>query len=218
MNIASFRRRLSMAAVVATTAAATAAPLAAQQTSPMTGGGGSASLTPFAGYVLTGNWFDGPIGTSLKNANGPTIGAQGSFPLSGNISLVGSLAYASGDLRIGVPIVGGFNVGSTKTWMYDAGLELGGLAGRPSGMAPFATVGIGGMTNNIDASVLSVRATNVAYTLGVGMDVGFTPGMALRLQAKDWIGKFNSQDAIGFRVDGNVAHNFALTAGLKFTF
>jgi opacity protein-like surface antigen len=215
MNTAFVRRSLSFASVVTAFAAA---PLVAQQTSPMTGGNGGASLTPFAGYVITGNWYDGPIGTSLKNANGPVVGAQGSFPLTRGVSLVGSLAYASSDLRIGLPLIGGVNVGSTKTWMYDAGIELGGLSSRPEGIAPFATAGIGGMTNDINASVLDVRATNVAYTLGVGVDVGFTPGMALRLQAKDWIGKFNSQDAIGFRVDGNVAHNFALTAGLKFTF
>ncbi len=218
MNTVFVRRRPMVTSVVTAVASALLAvglvtsPLAAQQT------GAAASLTPFAGYVISGNWYDGPIGTSLKNTNGPVIGAQGSFPLSKGLSLTGSLAYSSGDLRIGLPLIGGVNVGSTKTWMYDAGIELGGLAARPEGIAPFATAGIGGMTNDISASVFDVRATNVAYTLGVGVDVGFTPGMALRLQAKDWIGRFNSEDAIGFRAEGNLAHNFALTAGLKFTF
>ncbi|HEY0928501.1 MAG TPA: outer membrane beta-barrel protein [Gemmatimonas sp.] len=219
MNTAFVRRSFSVAAVLTTLAAAPLAmPLAAQQTSPMTGNGGRASLTPFAGFMVNGNWYDGPVGTSLKNTNGPVFGAQASFPLASMVSLVGSLGYSSGDLRIGAPIIGGVNVGSANTWMYDAGVELGGLGARTEGLAPFATVGIGGMTNNIEASILNVRATNVAYTLGVGMDIGFTPGMALRLQAKDWIGRFNSEDAIGFRVNGNTAHSFALTAGLKFTF
>lgn len=187
-------------------------PLAAQSV------GSGVSLAPFGGLLITGNWYDGPVGTSLRNTNAPSIGAQGSIPLSTNLSLTGSVAWASGDLRIGLPLVGGVNLGSVRTWMYDAGIELGGLFTRPNGVAPFATAGIGAMTNDIKASVFNARATNVAYTLGVGVDVGFTPGMALRLQAKDWIGRFDSRDAVGFRAEGNLAHNFALSAGLKFTF
>ncbi len=204
-----FVRRTAVA--IASLAACLGMPLAAQS-------GSAASLTPFAGFLIAGNWYEGPVGTSLKNSNGPAFGVQGSVPLTKGFALTGSLAYASGDLRIGLPLLGGVNVGSADAWMYDAGIEVGGLAARPEGIAAFATAGIGGMTNDISAKVFNVRATNVAYTLGVGVDVGFTPGMAVRLQAKDWIGKFNSKDAIGFRAEGNLAHNFALTAGLKFTF
>jgi hypothetical protein len=43
--------------------------------------------------------------------------------------------------------------------------------------------------------------------------------VALRLMAKDYIGQFNFQDAIGFSgLTGQTANNFALTAGLKFDF
>lgn len=180
--------------------------------------GVGAQLTPFAGYLVTGNWYDGPVGTSIATANAPMIGAQASVPLTKGISLVGSLSYASGDLRVGLPVIGGVNVGSAKTWMYDAGLELGGLAGRSTGIAPFVTGGIGGMTNDIKASVFETRASNVAYTAGVGVDIGLSPSLALRLQAKDWISRFNSEDAIGFRVDGNLAHNWALSGGVKLRF
>lgn len=182
------------------------------------GGGVGATLTPFVGYVFTGNWYDGPVGTSIKNANAPLAGVQASVPFMKGLSLTGSLGYSSGDLRIGLPVLGGVNVGSAKTWMYDAAVELGGLAGRGTGVAPILTAGVGGMTNDIKASVLNVRSTNVAYTVGAGVDIGFTNGMAIRIQGKDWIGKFDSKEAVGFVAEGNTAHNLALTAGLRFSF
>jgi hypothetical protein len=177
-----------------------------------------ASLTPYAGYLMTGNWYDGPIGTRLSTSNSPMLGLQGSVPVTKGVALIGNLAYASGDLRVGLPILGGVNVGTAKTWLYDAGVELGGLAGKPTGIAPFVQGGIGGMTSQISNSLLNVNATNVAYTAGVGVDLGLAKGFALRVQAKDWIGRFNSQDAIGFRVDGNLTHNFALSAGVRVGF
>jgi hypothetical protein len=206
--MSSFARPLAAAAAVLTLTATTA--------QAQTGVG--AHLTPYAGYLVTGNWYDGPVGTSIATTNAPMIGAQGAIPLTKGVSLVGNLAYASGELRIGLPLVGGFNVGSANTWLYDAGLELGGLAGRSTGIAPFVQGGIGGMTNDIEASVLQIRASNVAYTAGVGVDVGVSEALALRVQAKDWIGRFNTEDAVGFRAEGNLAHNWALTAGVKLRF
>jgi hypothetical protein len=180
--------------------------------------GVGAHLTPYAGVLLTGNWYDGPVGTNIAATNAPMVGVQGGVPLTRGVSLVGNLAYASGDLRIGLPLIGGVTVGSAAIWMYDAALELGGLAGRSRGIAPFVQGGIGGMTNDIRASVFETRATNVAYTAGVGVDVGVSDGLLVRVQAKDWIGRFNSEDAIGFRAEGNLAHNWALTAGVKLRF
>lgn len=206
--MSSFARPLAAAAAVLTLTATTA--------QAQTGVG--AHLTPYAGYLVTGNWYDGPVGTSIATTNASMIGAQGAIPLTKGVSLVGHLAYASGELRIGLPLVGGVNVGSANTWLYDAGLELGGLAGRSTGIAPFVQGGIGGMTNDIEASVLQIRASNVAYTAGVGVDVGVSEALALRVQAKDWIGRFNTEDAVGFRAEGNLAHNWALTAGVKLRF
>ena len=180
--------------------------------------GVGASITPYGGYLITGNWYDGPIGTSLSTTNAPMVGGQASVPLIKGIALVGSLAYSSGDLRIGVPLFGGINVGTVKTWLYDAGLELGGLVGKKVGIAPFVQLGIGGLTNDIRNTLFNVRASNIAYTGGVGLDVGLTERFALRVQAKDWVSRFNSEDAVGFRAEGNLAHNWAVTAGVKLTF
>lgn len=176
------------------------------------------SLTPYAGYLVTGDWYSGPIGTSLRTSNSPMLGVQGSLPLAKGVALVGNLGYASGDLQVGLPVFGGVKVGSATTYLYDAGVELGGLAGRDAGVAPFVQGGIGGMTSEITNSLLNVNATNVAYTAGVGVDVGLAKGFALRMQAKDWIGRFDSQDAIGYRVEGNLAHNWALSAGVRVGF
>lgn len=192
-----------------------ASPLFAQA---QKGTGVGAHLTPFAGYLITGDWYDGPVGTSISATNAPTLGVQGGIPLTTGVSLVGNLAYASGDLRIGLPLLGGVNVGSANTWMYDVGLELGGLAGRSTGIAPFVQGGIGGMTNDIKVNVLETRSSNVAYTAAVGVDVGISDVLVLRVQAKDWISRFNSEDAVGFRANGNLAHNVALTAGVKLRF
>jgi hypothetical protein len=180
--------------------------------------GPSAALTPYAGYLVTGNLYDGPLGTNISKGNAPMLGVQGSVPLARSLALVGNLAYASGDLEVGLPIVGGVHVGTARTYLYDAGLELGGLAGRPTGIAPFVQGGIGGMTSDLKNGVLNTRSSNIAYSAGVGLDVGVSQGFALRVQAKDWIGRFDSKEAIGFRTNSNLAHNWALTAGIKFAF
>lgn len=191
---------------------------AVQAQSAQTGTGVGATMTPYVGYLITGNWYDGPFGTSISTTNQPTVGVQGSMPLTKGVSLVGNLAYASGELRIGLPLISGVNVGDAKTWMYDAAVELGGLSGRTSGLAPFVSAGIGGMTTDIKVSVLDTRATSVAYTLSGGVDMGLNENFSLRLQAKDYISRFNSEDAVGFRAEGNLAHNLALTAGIRFIF
>ena len=204
--------RLSVRAALTATAALFAAHSALAQS------GAGASLTPYAGYLVTGRWYDGPVGTSLSTTNAPMVGAQGSVPLGNRISIVGNLAYASGDLRVGLPLVGGVNVGSAKTWLYDAALELGGLSGRGAGIAPFVSGGIGGMTNDIRNSFFNARSSNIAYTAALGVDIGLSAGFGLRVQAKNWIGRFNSAQAVGFRAQGNLAHNWALTGGAKISF
>lgn len=180
--------------------------------------GVGATVTPYAGYLVTGNWYDGPIGTSLATSNSPMVGVQGTVPLTRGIALVGNLAYANGDLRIGLPVIGGVNVGSATTWLYDAGIEVGGLAGKATGIAPFVQGGIGGMTSAIENRLLNVRASSVAYTGAVGIDIGLSRGFALRVQGKDWISRFNSEDAIGVNIEGNRTHNWALSAGVRLGF
>ncbi|HYW30993.1 MAG TPA: outer membrane beta-barrel protein [Gemmatimonas sp.] len=202
---------------LAALAFAAVVPAAAHAQAPGRAGSGL-SLTPYAGYLVTGTLYDGPLGTDISKSNAPMVGVQGSMPLGSRLALVGNVAYASGELQIGVPVLGGINVGTARTYLYDAGLELGGLGGRAKGFAPFVQAGIGGMTTDLERGVVHTRSSNIAYSAGVGLDIGVSNSFALRVQAKDWIGRFDSQEAVGFRTNTNLAHNWALTAGVKFAF
>lgn len=176
------------------------------------------SVTPYAGYLITGRYFDGPLGTNVATVNTPMVGAQLAIPLVAGLSLTGNLGYASADVRVGVPVIGGINVGTNSLWVYDAGLELGGLPKGRTGLAPFVQGGVGGMTNNIRSSFLNLQSTNLVYTAGVGVDVGLSRLVGVRVQAKDYIGRFDAEEAIGIRTRGNLTHNWALSAGLKLAF
>lgn len=180
--------------------------------------GAGGSVTPYAGYLITGRYLDGPFGTNVATANTPMVGAQMAIPLVSGLSLTGNVGYASADVRVGVPVIGGINVGTNNLWVYDAGLELGGLAKGRRGIAPFVQAGVGGMTNNIRSSFLTVQSTNLVYTGGVGIDVGLSRLVGVRVQAKDYIGRFDTEEAIGIRTRGNLTHNWALSAGLKLAF
>lgn len=200
-------------AILAISAATAAFHTVAAQTSR------GAFVAPYAGYMVHGAWYDGPLGTNVTAASAPVVGAQIGVPLVKGVSLTGNLAYSSGDLEVGLPILGGVSVGKNKMWMYDAAIELGGLTGaQQSGIGPFVQGGLGGMTNEISNSVLDTRSTNLAYIAGVGVDMRMTRSLAVRLQARDYIGRFDSREAVGFKVEGNLAHNWALSAGVKLAF
>lgn len=205
------RLSVRLVAAVATSSFALVSPVIAQSTS-------GAALTPYAGFLVTGAMFDGPLGTNIGTTNSPMLGVQGSVPIVNHVAVVGNLAYASGDLRVGLPILGGVNVGSAKTWLYDAGLEIGGMSSTRRGAAPFVQGGVGGMTTDISNSLLNVRSSSIAYTAAAGIDLGLSRNIGVRLQAKDWIGRFDSEAAIGFKVNGNMTHNWALSAGVRVGF
>jgi hypothetical protein len=58
--------------------------------------------------------------------------------------------------------------------------------------------------------------------VGGGVDIPFSSNLALRISAKDYIGKINFSDAlgeaIGGRIDSKISNNFAITGGLRFSF
>lgn len=178
-------------------------------------------ISPYAGYMVFGNFLNGPLGTSVSNAPGPLYGAQLGLSISPNVQLIGNVGYANSNLQAGVPIFGGVNVGTSSVLMYDAGLEydFGSSKAGTLPFAPFIQGGVGAMQYNIDAAdILTTQATNFAGNVGLGADVSLGRGVALRLLAKDYIGKFNFQDATGLNFDGSTTHNFALTAGLRLDF
>jgi hypothetical protein len=177
-------------------------------------------ITPYAGYMMFGDYLKGPLGTTLTNSPGLVYGTQLDLPLSKNVSLVGNLGYTSSDFQVGVPFFGGFTAGRSQMYIYDAGLEYNFGQTRTSSLAfsPFVQAGVGAMHYNIDADILSTTATNLAGNVGVGADFVVGRGVALRLMAKDYIGQFNFQDVTGLGLTGQTANNIALTAGLRFDF
>ena len=193
-----------------------AAPLAPQEASRPQ----FLSLTPYAGYMVFGDFLKGPIGATLSNANGLVYGAQLGVHLSKNIALVGNVARASADLEVGVPFLGGFSIGNSSAWLYDGGLQLSAPLGDLSALpiTPFVQVGAGAIRFDVEYAVLTTEATNFAFNAGVGADIAFGRNLGLRLMAKDYIGKFDFKEASQVNVEGKQAHHWALSAGLKLGF
>jgi hypothetical protein len=177
-------------------------------------------LSPYAGYMVFGNYLNGPLGTSLSTKAGMLYGTQLGLSITPNLQLVGNIGYTSSSLDVGLPIIGGISVGHSSTLVYDADLEYDFTASRGGVLpfTPFVQAGIGAMKYDVGASVLDTHATNVAYNVGIGGDVALGRGVALRLLAKDYIGKFDFQDATSFDIKAETAHNFGLTAGVRLDF
>jgi hypothetical protein len=192
----------------------------AAQASPPIASGTAFELTPYAGYMIFGDYLKGPLGTSISNAPGALYGVQLGMKLAPNISLIGNLGYTSSDIKAGIPFLGGYSIAHSSTLLYDGGIQLDLPISTGTGLnlKPFGQVGVGAMRYNISESILQTNATNFAANVGVGADVALGQGMGLRLMAKDYIGKFNFQGATSLDVQGQTANNFALSAGLRFNF
>ena len=206
------------AAALAAAALLTASPAAAQL------GRGASSvgleLTPYVGYMFFGDYLDGPLGTSVSNANGRVLGAQLGLRLTPNVAVVGNLARASADLEVGLPILGGVGVGSSQVWLYDAGLQFSaGTIGRQGvGLSPFLQIGAGGARHELSSAGLETNASNFTFNAGLGADVMLARNLGLRLMAKDYIGRFDLEEASTVNGQSELRHNVALSAGLKLAF
>ena len=194
-----------------------AAPLAAQARAGAANGGKALQVTPYVGYLRFGDYLDGPLGTTLSNANAPLYGAQLGLKLAPNVSLVGNLAYSRADVEVGVPFIGGVSVGSSTALLYDGGLQVD-VPARALPIAPFVQAGVGAIRYDIRESVLRTQATNLAANVGVGFDIPLGRSAGIRAMAKDYIGRFDFADAAGLDIRGKTAHNWAFTAGLRLEF
>jgi len=185
-------------------------PLAAQRSASPSFG-----ITPYAGYMKFGNLVSGPFGTNLRNAGATVYGAEATLGLTHAIALVGNVAYSQPGLEIGAPLIGGVSVGRSSVLLYDAALRLripvrGGLP-----ISPFVQGGAGAVRQSFDVGPGSTHATNFAYNVGAGADIAIGPRLGLQLMVKDYIGKFDAQEATSVNVDTKTSHNFAVSAGLR---
>ena len=181
----------------------------------------SMAVSPYAGYMTFGELVDGPLNTTLKSKASPIYGVQLNLPLGNTVSVFGNVGYTEPDLSVGLPILGSINFGKSTVWLYDAGLQLSapGYGTGDRGIFPFVQVGAGAMKYNVDISGFTRDATNTAFNAGLGVDIPFAQNIGMRLVAKDYIGKFDFQEATQVDiVDAKTSHNVALSAGLKLAF
>jgi hypothetical protein len=176
--------------------------------------------TPYVGYMVFGNYLSGPLGSGISNAPAPLVGAELGMKITPNLALVANLATTSSDIQAGVPLLGGITMGHSRLVMYDAGLQLALPLTTAMGtqMTPFLQAGAGAMRYDITQSVVSTTATNFAANVGAGVDFAVGRGVGVRVMAKDYIGKFDAQQATYLSVNTNTTNNFAFNAGLRFSF
>ena len=180
----------------------------------------SADVTPYAGWFITGNFLEGPLGVSLSSAGGPMYGVQASLPLAPGISVFGNVASSKADLKVGIPFVGGMSVGEVQSLLYDGGVRLAmpGTLGTSKSVTPFVQLGVGAMRHTIASSVLELTSTNLAFNVGLGARVHVTEGIGLRVLASDHIGRFDSQEAIALDLDTQTSHNWGFVGGISISF
>lgn len=194
-----------------------AVPGHAQSSASTAGNGSVLQVTPYAGYMRFGDYITGPLGTSVTNAGAPVYGAQLGLKLAPNVSLVGNIGYARSDMEIDLPFVGNSSVGRSTLLIYDGGLQFD-VPSSALPIAPFLQAGIGAIRYDLDQSFVQVQATNLAGNVGIGADVPLGRSAALRVMAKDYIGRFDFADDARLGLEGRTAHNWAFTAGLRLDF
>ena len=193
-------------------ALALAAPLQAQQhpAAPRL------QITPYAGYLKSGAIVSGPLGLALRNAGAPVYGGEMSLTLTRGVAVFGNVGYSQPGLEVGAPIVGGLQLARSSVLLYDAGvrLSLPSTAGALP-FSPFVQAGAGAMRQEFEIGPVTARSTNLAYNLGAGVDVPLGPRLGLQLMAKDYIGKFDAEEATLIDVDTRTTHNWAFSAGVR---
>lgn len=176
-------------------------------------------ITPYAGYLAFGDYVDGPIGTRLSNEHAAVYGVQLGLDLMPNVALVGNLGYSDSNVRVGLPLIGGLNVADSKVLLYDAGLQLrlpsSTLGG---GVVPFVEAGAGAIRYEVRGGPLTANATNFAANFGGGVDVQLNRNLGLRLQAKDYVARFDFDAASDLGLRGKTAHNISFNVGVNLGF
>jgi hypothetical protein len=208
-------RRYLLAATALAALSVVPAGARAQLGSPVTISRGAFAVVPYAGYLVSESFIDGPLDTSLGAVSAPMFGVQASLPLASFASLVGSVGYASGDLEVGLPVLGGISIGDSNALLADAAIELRVPGGR---FVPVFQLGGGVLRRELTVAGVSASASDFQVTGGIGADIPLVSNLGLRILAKDHYGKSDFGGVGEFRARTDDLHNVALTAGLQFSF
>ncbi len=180
---------------------------------------GEFAVAPYAGYLLSQSFFEGPLNSKLTIQSAPLYGVQASLPLAPGAALVGGIAYASGDLKAGLPIIGGISVGNTSTTLFDASVELRlhsfSQAGR---FIPVLELGGGAIHRTVTVAGLDAKTTDFQVSGGIGADMPLTSNLSLRLMAKDHYGKADFGSFAGLSAKTDDLHTVALMGGVRIAF
>ena len=190
---------------------------AADAQSPISVNRGNFAVTPYAGYLVSQSFFDGPLNTSLGIQSSPMYGAQVSLPLAPTASIVGTLGYGSGDLEAGIPIVGGISVGKTNTLLMDASVELR-LENARSRVVPVFQLGGGAIRREVTILGVTADATDFQVSGALGFDMPVASNIALRIMAKDHYGKADFGSVGPLEAKSRDIHTVALTGGVRIAF
>lgn len=177
---------------------------------------GEFAVAPYAGYMVTQKFFDGPLNSALNVQGSSLIGVQGSLPLAPGAALIASVGYSSGDLRAGIPLIGGISLGTSATTVYDLSTEL--RLENSKRFIPVFELGGGVIHRKVTVAGFSAKTTDFQVSGGVGADVPIGNNLALRFMAKDYWGKadFGSLGPLTAKTDD--VHTVGLSGGLRIAF
>jgi hypothetical protein len=181
---------------------------------------GQFSVAPYGGYLVSQKFIEGPLNTSLGVQSSALYGVQASLPLAPSSSLVGTVGYSSGNLEVGIPILGGVDVGNSSTLLLDASVELRLDSWQEKGkrFVPFAQLGGGALRREVTVAGVSASTTDFMVSGGVGADFPINRNLAIRIMGKDHYGKADFGSVGGFSAKTEDLHTLALTGGLRISF
>jgi hypothetical protein len=178
---------------------------------------GSFAVAPYAGYLISQSFFDGPLNTALSIQSSAVYGAQLSMPLAPNASIVGTLGYGSGDLEAGIPVIGGISVGQTSTFLMDASVELR-VPSATMRFVPVFQLGGGAIRREVTILGVTADATDFQVSGAVGADFPLSQNLAIRILAKDHYGKADFGSVGDLEAKTNDLHTVALVGGVRIAF
>ena len=170
--------------------------------------GPTLEVTPFAGATLFTSDLIGD--TSLDG--GAAVGGHLGLRLSPRIGIEGTFSYAPTDFEGTAGFFDGadgfFDGGDTNVFMYGGGLNFYAPT-YSSRIDPFFSAGAGAKTYDFETGG---SETDFMGYFGPGVVIGLNPALGLRLEARDYISKFDSGVAGS---DSEWQHDVLITAGLS---